>query len=206
MKRSLILVPVVATTLLLFNNNTAADTNEAKKETIPTVTTVSSPMVYTVVLPVVDENKRPQYDIPLPDDTLDYLWQRSNISDVPYTMLLAIGKTESNFNINLVSKTDDIGLFQLHQPTAKWIAQELGLERYNLKDAETNIDFMIFYINYLKDYWRQKDFSDERLLDLVIISYHRGIEGTKRYVQAHGYSDPYLNKVKEYKIVYEKGE
>jgi soluble lytic murein transglycosylase-like protein len=155
---------------------------------------------------VEEKLKRPNYpDIPLSDSTLDYLWSKSQETNFAYSYLLALAKTESEFNPKEKSSTHDHGLYQIHKPTDKFIAKELGLEQYNLYDPITNIDFAVFYLSYLRDYWRAQGVSEEEVFDLVTISYNRGIEGCKRYLQHHSTEDnTYLRAVLKNKNTLEK--
>lgn len=45
---------------------------------------------------------------------------------------------ESNWDTNLVSKDQDTGLFQIIPSTARWVAEQMGLDRYDLTDPITN--------------------------------------------------------------------
>ncbi|TVY09883.1 transglycosylase SLT domain-containing protein [Paenibacillus cremeus] len=149
--------------------------------------------------------KRPQLDVPLPEEVQQYLWECSNKSNFSYEMLLALANTESKFDYKSISSTDDYGLFQLHQPnTVGWIASEMGLKKYNLLDPKTNIDMTIWLLSYLRDYWRSKWMSEEQVFDMTILSFHHGIEGSKKYI-INKRNNEYLKTVKEYKSEFERG-
>lgn len=160
------------------------------------------PVVETVAI-----NKRPTIkDVSLSDSDLDYIWNAANKSGIPYTMLLSVAKTESNFDHTMVSSTDDVGLFQLHESTAQGIAEQLGLKRYSLKNTKTNTDFAVFQLSYLRDFWKSKGYSDEMVYKLTIISYNRGIGGTFTYLRHHSPDEnTYLRAVRSNKSQIEQG-
>lgn len=63
--------------------------------------------------------------------------------------VFSIIKTESNFNVNAVSSAGAIGLMQITPSTAEYIAERLNMNEYDLRDAENNIQFGCYYMNYL---------------------------------------------------------
>ena len=84
-------------------------------------------------------------------------------------LIFAVIKAESGFDEKAVSRSGAIGLMQLMPSTAKWIADEIGKVDFSdndLFDAETNIEFGCFYLNYLF-----KRFND---MKVVICAYNAG--------------------------------
>lgn len=145
--------------------------------------------------------------IPLDVKLLDYIWNKAQKHSLSYEMLLAIAKTESDFNSNTESSTHDSGLFQINKRTGKWIAEELGLTEYDLSNPYTSTDFAVYYLTTLRDAWDNKGLSEEELFDVVIISYNRGVGGANKYIKKYGTeNNTYLNQVSKYKELYEMGE
>lgn len=64
-------------------------------------------------------------------------------------LLYAVIKTESNFNSQATSSAGAKGLMQITDATAEYIASKRSIDRYDLFDAEDNIDFGCWYLNYL---------------------------------------------------------
>ncbi len=146
-----------------------------------------------------------EVDGKLPSKTLDYIYDESNKADLSYTLMLAMAKVESDFDTQLVSSTSDYGLLQLHKPTAKAIAEEVGVKSYNLKNPQTNIKFSIHYLKQLRDYWRDQGINEEEVFSLTVISYNRGVAGTRSYLKHRSIDDnTYLQKVREWKSKYEQ--
>ncbi len=91
----------------------------------------------------------------------------SNAYGVDENLVLAILKTESNFNNNAVSKKGALGIAQIRPQTAEYIREMLGYDKgYNLFDKEVSINFATYYISYLN-----KKFNTE--LE-VICAYNAG--------------------------------
>jgi membrane-bound lytic murein transglycosylase MltF len=136
------------------------------------------------------------------DEVADYLWKKSLESNFSYELLLAIAMQESHFNESLIVSSD-YGLMQVNRNTAKWIATQLNRPNYNLLDYRTNIDFAVYYLSYLRQTWDNYGISRENLTSRVILSYNRGINGAKNYIQHHWQDSPYVYNVKHYKTQFE---
>ena len=81
-------------------------------------------------------------------------------------LVFAVIKTESSFNQNAVSRANAIGLMQITKKTGEYIANKLGIEKYNLRSADDNINFGCYYIRYLL-----VKFKD---IDTALIAYNAG--------------------------------
>lgn len=155
---------------------------------------------------VVEEIQRPHIKgIDLEDEILDYIWQVSIEKDLSYELILAFAKVESNFTANVRSKTSDSGMLQINIGTEKWISEQLGLEKYDLMDARTSIDFGVFYITYLRDQYRSRGLSEEDVFYYTVTAYNRGIKGANKYIQRHGMNVKYTERIIYYKDLYEQG-
>lgn len=53
---------------------------------------------------------------------------------------------ESNWNPNLVSAAQDTGLFQIIPSTAAWVAEQMGLESYDLFDPVQNVEMGLWIL------------------------------------------------------------
>lgn len=95
------------------------------------------------------------------------------------------------------------GLMQIQPSTGKWIAGELGIKDLNLFNYKHNIQIGCWYLNYLRDYWYNKGYTDEDTLYLMLVSYNRGPGGCAKWMKNNNlYSNCYANKVlqEKYKI------
>ena len=90
-------------------------------------------------------------------------------------LVFAVIKTESSFNPNAVSKAGAVGLMQITEKTAQYIAKKLGVENYNLNNSDDNINFGCYYIKYL--YIRFKD------MDTALVAYNAGEGNVSLWLQ-----------------------
>ena len=82
----------------------------------------------------------------------------------------AIIRNESSFRTDAESGAGARGLMQLMPDTAEWIARKLGVSGFSFEDmynAETNIRFGTWYLNYLSNLFRGDPV-------LVTAAYHAG--------------------------------
>jgi len=103
---------------------------------------------------------------------------------IPYELLAAIIKTESNYNANAVSNAGAVGLMQLMPTTAEEVAGRLG-EEYNgdmLTDPTTNIYYGSFYLKYLYDYLGEN-------WETACAAYNAGIGNVSKWLKDANYSD-----------------
>lgn len=103
---------------------------------------------------------------------------------IPYELLAAVIKTESNFNETAKSSAGAIGLMQLMPSTAEEIAWRLG-EDYTTVDitlAETNIAYGSFYLSYL-----YRNLGEE--WETALAAYNAGIGKVKGWLKDAAYSD-----------------
>jgi soluble lytic murein transglycosylase-like protein len=145
---------------------------------------------------VEDGVTRPLIDnIPLDDELLDYIYNLSEENEIAYTYLLAIMKVESDYDHTVLSRTNDMGLFQINKSNIKSFSKMAGISDPDPYNPYHNVAMAVAYISYLNEYWSQFDYSEEDKFYLVTLSYNRGIAGAKRYIQKHGWNNSYVNKV-----------
>ncbi|MBO5888727.1 MAG: lytic transglycosylase domain-containing protein [Clostridia bacterium] len=75
----------------------------------------------------------------------------SKLYGVEKHLVLAVIKTESNFNENAISNKGALGIMQIMPNTANFIAKKLGDSSYNLLDYKTSIKYGVYYLSYLKN-------------------------------------------------------
>ena len=200
MKKTIIAVSLLWVALAFLFAIGSVILSEAKASASnPVPSPVPSPKIIVAKAP-----QKPQIKgLPLPEEVSDYLWKKSRESGFSYYLLLAIAKQESNFDTTCVSSTGDYGLLQINKKTAKGIAAVLDMKRYNLMDYKTSIDFSIYHLVGLKAYWDKKGLSGRSLERMLLLSYHRGVLGAKRYVKKHGRTSAYVTNIQNYKKQYE---
>ncbi|OQY39160.1 MAG: hypothetical protein B6229_04405 [Spirochaetaceae bacterium 4572_7] len=85
------------------------------------------------------------YPLPYKDNIVEV----ASMYNFPYVIYSGLIRTESGFDMDVVSVAGAIGLSQLMPDTAKEQAQNLGIKDYDLNDPETNILFGGSYLNWL---------------------------------------------------------
>lgn len=129
------------------------------------------------------------------------------------SLVFSLINAESHFNSNKMSQKGAIGLMQIMPSTATFIAMELEYETFDaniLFNAEINIEFGTFYINYLNTKFEN--------YDVVICAYNAGETIVREWLNDERYSHDgktlsdipyvetknYLEKIKQYQQVYKK--
>ncbi|MBP5467452.1 MAG: lytic transglycosylase domain-containing protein [Clostridia bacterium] len=82
------------------------------------------------------------------------------------SMVFAIVKSESGFNVFAESNKGAKGLMQITVSTANYIAERLGFSDYDLFDAETNLEFGCYYMKYL--------ITKFNYIDTALVAYNAG--------------------------------
>jgi Soluble lytic murein transglycosylase and related regulatory proteins (some contain LysM/invasin domains) len=109
------------------------------------------------------------YNISFPINYKEYILKYSDEYNIDPYLMMAIINTESRFNKDAASHKGAIGLMQLTEPTAEWIAESMGDSDFNtsqLYDPETNIKMGGWYINNLRDQFGT--------MELVLAAYNAG--------------------------------
>ena len=144
---------------------------------------------------------------------LDYKEQVYKYADnycLNRALVFAVIKQESSFNKNAISSAGAVGLMQITNSTASYIANNLGETEYNLTDPDTNIRFGCYYIKYL--YWKFKN------MDTALVAYNAVEGNVLKWLKNQEYSDDgvslknipfkesreYIVKIKEFAKKYNK--
>ena len=110
----------------------------------------------------------------------EYVEKYSDENGIDVYMVFAIIKVESNFNTNVKSGSNAIGLMQLLEGTAiersKIIYKE-DIKEEDLYNPETNIKLGTSYYAYLLDYYKQNNI-------LALTAYNAGIGNVDSWIKA----------------------
>lgn len=105
--------------------------------------------------------------------------------------ILAVIKTESQFNFNAIGSAGEIGLMQIKPKTAHWICGKLNIKWKGplaLKDPEYNILVGAYYFKYLKKALKSQSMK-------YVNAYNMGITSMKRTPSSELIKHPYFGKV-----------
>jgi len=94
--------------------------------------------------------------------------------NIKTALLLAMMKVESNFNYNAISPAGAAGLMQLMPPTAKGIARELKISKFDLIDPCTSIKFGANYISWLDRYYKGQ-------IEYMVSGYNAGVGNVDKW-------------------------
>ena len=129
------------------------------------------------------------------------------IYGVDARLAYSVMKAESNFNPNAVSPKGAVGLMQIMPSTALSVCAELGMDGFDLTNAEDNIRIGVYYLGYLGARFLRED--------LVVLAYNAGEGNVRHWLNNPDYSDDgktlkripfsesatYLEKIRFYRTV-----
>ena len=144
---------------------------------------------------------RVYYDIPLDYGIQDYIRDVCTENDVELETILAIMKTESDFRQSVKSKNNgrsgySVGILQLNKNHLEWYKDLTGLgDKFDINNAQHNILAGVLVYKHYYDYWENNGYSDEELYVRAIITYNRGVTGTRNY-KGDIFINDYVIKVK----------
>lgn len=128
------------------------------------------------------------YNIELDKDIQDYLISlcKDKYNNVPIELVLSLIKKESNFESNIISKTDDYGICQINKINHDWLSKELNIT--NFLDPYQNI---LCCVHMLSNCLNIADNNIEKAL----MCYNLGNKGAKSYWDKGIYSTSYSKEV-----------
>jgi len=129
-----------------------------------------------------------------------------------HALILAVIHAESKFRPEAVSSKGAIGLMQVTEATAEWMASLMEIDDYKremLTDPEINIAIGCYFLNWLSVYY-----PDE--LELALCAYNAGLGNVNRWLADERYSidgeslqvipfaetEQYIKRVANNKIIY----
>lgn len=131
---------------------------------------------------------QPWADIPLSNELQEYIHQLCEEYNLAYSFIIALIDTESNFNSDVVSATDDYGLMQINACNHK--------EGFDYLDPYDNVTMGIEMLSDLAE-----KYDD---VESVLMAYNFGEAGAKKLWKQGVYSTNYTKKVLDKKMKYEK--
>lgn len=138
------------------------------------------------------------------------VFEFADIYGLERALVFAVIKVESGFDENAESHAGAIGLMQITPETAEYIANLQGIEKYDLRDQRTNVNFGCFYIKYLMQKFKNTE--------TAIIAYNAGEGNVSLWLNNPEYSNDkstlkvipfketceYIKKIKETFVKYKK--
>jgi putative murein lytic transglycosylase yjbJ len=125
-------------------------------------------------------------DVPLDVDVQEYIYYLSNSYNIDYSLIMAVIDTESGFNADIVSSTNDFGLMQINKCNHKWIQETLGIT--NFLDAKQNASAGIYVLRRLFEVNGNDTVK-------VLMAYNMGQTGAERCWKQGIHSTSYTEKI-----------
>ncbi|MBO4437831.1 MAG: lytic transglycosylase domain-containing protein [Spirochaetaceae bacterium] len=125
-------------------------------------------------------------DATLSKEVLYLLYPRPYLSEVKNAaetfgvnedVLFGLIRTESYFDKTIASRAGATGLAQLMDATANDIAKKLKIKEFDLKDAQTNVNFGAYYLNNLTG-------RLDNSIMMALFAYNGGIARVRRWQKA----------------------
>lgn len=142
-----------------------------------------------------DDSDIVYYDVPLSYEIQDYISELCQIYKVPARVIYAIIKVESNFNANLISKTDDYGLMQINKCNHQWLREQYEIEDFLNTYDNIKSGIIIFSSHHQKYPY----------LSRALMAYNMGAYGAKRAwdkgISSTRYTDKIFKALKEIKEI-----
>ncbi|HBC96907.1 MAG TPA: lytic transglycosylase [Clostridium sp.] len=173
-------------------------------------------VILLVVIAVLFSKNIIRYYFPLKYS--NYVVKYSQEYNLDPHFVMAVIKTESNFNPNVRSSKNAVGLMQITPDTAGWAAREMNIGNFNygmLNDPKFNIMMGCWYLNNLN-----REFNGNKKLVLAAYNGGRGnvqkwlkdsqhsTDGKNLYYIPFKETDKYIKRVevnyKVYKYLYLK--
>lgn len=133
---------------------------------------------------------QPWADIPLNDDFQEFLHERCEENNLAYSFIIALISVESNYHSDVISATNDYGLFQINICNHK-----AGVDYL---DPYENAEHALSMLGKLS-----RKYQD---VETVLMAYNMGEGGAQSLWNQGIYSTEYSRKVLDKKIELEKKE
>jgi soluble lytic murein transglycosylase-like protein len=148
---------------------------------------------------IIDEPIFVPYSVSLSTDIQEYIYYLSDTYNINYSFVLALIETESKFNPNSISATNDYGLMQINACHKDWLAKNLNIT--NLLDPYQNTKAGLYMLNGLFEKYNDPS--------KVLMAYHSGEHGAsvlwKKGITQTSYTNKILNRAAEFDKLYKKG-
>jgi soluble lytic murein transglycosylase len=108
--------------------------------------------------------------------------QNAQQNQINPLLAISVMRKESTFNPTIDSEVGAVGLMQVVPPTAKWVAEQIGLANYSLTNPEDNIKIGTWYLQH-----NHQRYQDDSLL--AVASYNAGTGNVSAWLQQYDIQD-----------------
>lgn len=134
-------------------------------------------------------------DVPLKKETQEFIYCLSYGYNIDFSLVMALIETESGFNVEAVSRTNDYGLMQINQANHEWLKERLSIT--NFLDAKQNIRAGLFVLRKLFE----QNGGD---INKVLMAYNLGQTGAEKLWKQGIHSTEYSEKIIKRQLEFQK--
>lgn len=171
---------IIAGVTWLTKDNSA----EASEVPVPVVTE----MTYEV------EDDFIPLDVPMDEELQEFVYYSCKVNNLDFPFVMALIATESNFDTDVISGTNDFGLMQINKINHEWLKETLGVT--DILDPHQNIMSGIYILSNLN-----KKYDDP---SKVLMAYNMGEGGASRLWNQGIFESQYSIKIKNKSAEYEQ--
>ena len=133
-------------------------------------------------------------DVPMDEGIQEYVYWMADAYEIDFTFLMALIRSESNFQADVVSATNDYGLMQINQKNHEWLTNAVGVTDF--LDPYQNIQAGVYILNTLFE-----KYDDPHM---VLMAYNMGEGGASKLWDQGIYQSKYSQRVIGYQETYIK--
>ena len=159
---------------------------EAKAKIIYGTVEVNVPVKDEAPVYVKDKDFIP-LDIPLDAEIQAYIYYLCEAYEMDFNFVMGLIKTESSFQVDIISKTNDFGLMQINKINHEWLSKKFGFDDY--LDPYQNVQAGLYILRNLFEKYEKPN--------MVLMAYNMGETGARRLWEQEIFQSNYSNKVIE---------
>ena len=133
-------------------------------------------------------------DVPMDENLQEYTYWMADAYDIDFAFLMGLIRNESNFQVDVISGTNDYGLMQINQKNHEWLSNAVGVTDF--LDPYQNIQAGLYILGSLFE-----KYDDPHM---VLMAYNMGEGGASKLWDQGIYQSKYSNRVLEYQETYIK--
>lgn len=142
----------------------------------------------------VESKETPIYelDFGLDQNLQKMIYDKCSEFELDFIKTMGLIYCESKFQPDLISSTNDYGLFQINRVNHKRLSETLKTKNDPL-DSKINIEWGTYFLHDLYSYWKKKGLTGKELDHHVWSTYNKGLGGFRK----NGPAIKYIEKVNE---------
>ncbi len=140
-------------------------------------------------------------DVSLDDELQEYIFNLSTSYGIDFDFVMALIESESSFQTDVISKTNDYGLMQINKINHAWLKEEIGIKDFT--NPYDNVRAGLYILRGLFDRYGDNPHQ-------VLMAYNMGENGAKKLWDKGVYQTPYsiniINKANNFRKEHKNGK